>query len=522
MTSLSSSSGSGGTTSNLPMFNTGVGRNQARVSLRPSFIHMLLTLVVVGMFVMVISYNGDGLKARFYQKSTNWGKSSGENNSDEDIDNEWESEQNDGKVKMCPERMLREELLQQETEPVVIPKNTTEKFVTLIFNGGLNNCLIAIERAAVVAASTGRTLLIPYLESDHVKEGPGTQKSIYEEKKYHVSRKGAEGMQFQRIKYKSYSRDKEEDIEAMKKMSFRTYFRLKQLTHPDLRFRFANGLSDWDDYTPGVKQVNVAFIEDNPEFWASKTWFCPEFKTKSSTTKDPFFNQPEFNFANDNDQFLCLGQSFLYSQQMPDGYDPSQAHMRGVEFSPVLNKVANAVLDIAGLKKGKFMGLHNRRGDFKDYCREIAEKKGQDVLEHCYPSYKHIMEVIKEFVSRKEVVKQLILETDPATHVPKPYIYEGVKIPDTFPIFVATNENDPEIISELERDAGWIFLDTVCYGTEDEGCKDAAAYPFLRPALDAAILYQSGGLIFNNYSTLSRRLIALRRLWTPPGLETRV
>ena len=425
------------------------------------------------------------------------------------------------KGKLCPEKMMRDQLSYIDSVPVDISPSTKTKYLTFLFSGGLNNCLIALEKALIVAANTNRTLLIPYLESDHVKEGPGSSNSIYEEFKFYVNREGFSRDHFIRMKYRKYSRDHAKDRETMKKMVFRTYFKLKQIIHPDMKLRFAHGLTEDDDHTPGLGYLNVAFIEDNPEFWASKTWYCPMYNGKGFSSKNPYFDFPSFKFVNENDQFMCLGKSFQMTQQAPGGFNPSHNHMGNVEFSKTVHLISNALLSRAGMTPGKYIGVHNRRGDFKAYCKGI-EKKRPGVLDHCYPTYKHIMEVIKEFIERKEVQEKLNFEEVPEFHRAIPFVAEGVELPDKYPTFVATNEMNKEIIEGLERDAGWVFLDTICAGLRSEACQDASSYPFLRPVLDAALLYRSGGLVFNNYSTLSRRLVSLRRAWRQPGLEIRV
>ena len=410
------------------------------------------------------------------------------------------------KRKICPEKLMEDMLAKQSFERKIITQSTTERYLTYQCVGGLNNCLISLEKALVIATNLNRTLLVPFIESDHQKSGPGSAKSIYKRLEYGVER---EGLSFNLMQFKNYSRSSPKDVMAMKSMSFRTYFRFRQYkTGAEFKMRLEDGLTDSDDRTPGMKRGKVAFMEDNPEFWASKIFLCPRYSAGFSNER-PFFTDPAFKYAQEHHQFMCLGKSFSMVQSMgPDSLEYRYAHLTSVLFSDVMEKITAAVLASHDLEPYKYVGIHNRRGDFEQYCESLA-KRDPEMYKHCFPSYERLQNHVLTIPKTKEL-KEIF-------HVEGRSL--GVNMKQMYPVFAATNEMDPKVLENLREKYGWETLKSVCTSPSDKECKGVMEFPFLRPALDANILYRSGVFIWNNYSTLSKRIVGLRRLWSPQGGE---
>eukprot|EP01135_Chromosphaera_perkinsii_P005978 Nk52_evm7s376 gene=Nk52_evmTU7s376 len=418
--------------------------------------------------------------------------------------------------KRCLSTMFKKELLKCPVDRKIISEDTKEKYLTFLFTGGLNNCLVAIEYALTLAADLNRTLVIPYVTSDHVKRGAGATGSSYAELKHNVVRKDANGtlldsMRFRKVRFRSFKTDSRRDMQLMEVMSFSTYFKMKQL-QGDVQYRIEDGITDYDVVNSDKKKVKVVFMEDNPEFWASKTFYCPMWD--KFAVKGIFYEHQEFKYGQEDDQFMCTGYAFRLSRTIPGGFNPHLNLFRSIGFSDPIKSLTKKVLGFGGMELEQYMGIHIRRGDFSGYCKWKAKSN----LEGCYPSYGQIIRRVGKLVAQRNVTEKLAVNE--ANHVPKPKDIlsnldagkdaEVIELKDDFPIYVATNEKNPKVLDALVSSYGWNTLESLTTPSSSKECKGKITYPFLEATLDANILYESGVLMWNTYSTLSRRVNELR------------
>ena len=417
--------------------------------------------------------------------------------------------------KLCPELLFKEQLKKPENRFTLDPIDSAadRKYMTFLWEGGLNNGLMELENAMIIAAELNRTLIIPYIHSEHVKSGPGSKNAIYSEFVPDVSRdhpnRVNESLQYTRVRYKNYSRQNNGDLQTMAMMAFRTYFRLKQLEEGDPVY-IQDGVADRDVLVKkGKMELRITFMEDNPEFWASKTFYCPKFYTPERLNpfyKIPYFEWPGFKHVVEHDQFMCVGYTWLMDQPWNVPRDP---FLTQTLPSHALQEVSYLLMNHQRLLPGGFIGIHNRRGDFASYC------VGQDVS-HCLPSYTRLVSFVKEVTDEPRHAEALrrVLDGMLSSYTPreKTVVFEEdgnsetIRLKEVFPVYVATNEDNKEMLETLTNDFEWVVMSMFCMEPGEGPCKTAPVYPYLRGTLDANILTMSGVFLENAHSTFSGRI----------------
>ena len=441
---------------------------------------------------------------------------------------------------VCPEAMLEEHQRNHNPKddlgdsplgglPTEDIENTDEKFMLFLFAAGLNNALIALEVAMPIAAKLNRTLLIPYVTSDHVRgRGPGTFGSAFQYKTLNaeIPRDRLKGndtdMKFTYVAFQNYDMSKPRDAKTVHKISFKTYFKLSDFYKTRMKWKLKNSHHE----TSGdVRELKVAYVEDNPSFWAKQKFYCPPFKAFADEKK--FWERKEFKYVHENEQFMCLGYSYSLTTLWGKGFDHHDPMHRMVQFSNPMVAAANKIYENSKYKLNNYVAIHDRRGDWKDACKNIFVKNKPKEWRVCFPSYRDLTEVFNTLVRRKDALSSLlgVPPGEVSAHVPKPFnatVVKGhdsampmtnqsdiIEFVDEFPVYVATNENDIKVRRALKKDFRWDTTDNLMHPEGSTRCP--VKYPFARPVMDMLLLYNSGALIGNNWSSFSRRVTYLRR-----------
>eukprot|EP01135_Chromosphaera_perkinsii_P001458 Nk52_evm8s172 gene=Nk52_evmTU8s172 len=278
----------------------------------------------------------------------------------------------------------------------------------------------------MIAAYLNRKLVIPYLTSDHVN-GLGGHNSVFTRKenerpmpkqrvKLIVNETVVTNdilellkkMTFTRVNYKKFDPNSEQGIGELDKISFQSYFRLNDLYNPD---KMGWKLRNSDKKTPAgkdVKELRVAFMEDNPEFWGEQDIYCPSW---SPCNQMGYTKIDEFKFLNEREDILCLGQAFSLIRPIAKGFSSNEIKNRMILFSKELNTTAHQSLignDInSRFRGGNYVTMHNRRGDWKSYCKEWVKEKSPQ-WKVCYPTYKELAEIYNKVVTHPDAMKALL------------------------------------------------------------------------------------------------------------------
>eukprot|EP01135_Chromosphaera_perkinsii_P002704 Nk52_evm72s226 gene=Nk52_evmTU72s226 len=432
-----------------------------------------------------------------------------------------------------------------------------ERYLLFRLQAGLNNALMSIENAAPIAAMLNRTLVIPYLSSSHVPKGPGSEMAVLEFVHPNTKRPGgAVGnssyskvphIHVDRIKYRNYPKGSSE----LTKIAFSTYFSLIQ-TEPskDVQWAFSNLPSKDKRNTDGLanakkmgyKQVKVVFMEDDPGFWASRTFDCLRPQSGKKSVPDEYWKEKDFQVLSSADEFMCMGFSFYVTSAMKDGFDPHPVMNELIVFSEVIESVTDSIMAKSGLEAGRYVGMHIRRGDFKHYCGWKTAKLSPDEKAKCYPSYARMIQKYSQFIQNNTVRSQVMMPGESnmdnycplkvnisSKQSPRVLYTEGIgsgsnkspnntsfeaTIPDTLPVYAASNEQDKHIKDLISSYLRWKVLDEVIPDKDKGKCalkenigkgEGVVDWPFLRLLVDMALLSRSGVMIANEFSSLSKR-----------------
>eukprot|EP01135_Chromosphaera_perkinsii_P000204 Nk52_evm8s48 gene=Nk52_evmTU8s48 len=475
-------------------------------------------------------------------------------------------------IKVCPEVIYREELHKRREAQEKLRKgeagskevleqqlgsvgehrfnlkqtfgNNGERYLLFLMAGGLNNALLALENVMPIAAYLNRTLVIPYLSSDHAHglggasssfAGKENQRSMPKERVRLIGNETTvtnatmqllKNMKFTRVSYKKFDLNSEKEMNDMNKISFQSYFRLNDVYDADkMGWKLRNSAKE----TPAgkdVKELRVAYMEDNPEFWAEQDIYCPTWSAWKQTS---YKNTDEFKFLNEREDILCVGQAFSLVRPIAKGFNINEHKNRMVLFSKELNTTASQVLfnnETNGqFQVGNYLAIHNRRGDWKAACKGWV-KENSPSWKVCYPTYEELADLYNKVVTRPEAIRAL-LSSDVSnegknmtllveSHIRKPFNIttskakgETFSFVDYFPTYMATNEKDKNILQGIKSQYQWETANELMFNDNEKECK-GIIYPFLRPAIDMLIMLESGAFVGNEFSSFSRRVKYLR------------
>eukprot|EP01135_Chromosphaera_perkinsii_P004954 Nk52_evm1s306 gene=Nk52_evmTU1s306 len=456
-----------------------------------------------------------------------------------------------------------------------------EKFILFLLAGGLNNALLALENVMPIAAHLNRTLVIPYLTSEHV-HGFGDHKSVFSRRDIKVqmpknrvrllanetsvtdeTMEMLQKMKFTRVIYKKFDLNSERERDEMDKVSFRSYFRLNDYYNPEkMGWKLQNSAKE----TPAgrsVKHLRVAFMEDNPEFWARQDVYCPSW---TPWTRVNYKGMDEFKFLNQREDILCVGQAYSMNPPIAKGFHANDNKNRMVLFSKELKSTVHQAIfnnsfgshGARQYRVGHYVAVHNRRGDWKGACKAWT-KGSPEQWKVCYPTYLELAAMYNKVVTRPEALKSLLSGgnheaakyyhrdemSDPRAvhqdvaplgknasatilatvknHVRKPFNISVSKelqagrttftFLDSFPTYMATNEKDVRVLEGINTHYKWdtatnFLIDPNICGRASKGL---TSYVFLRPAIDMLLMFESGAFIGNEFSSFSRRVKYLRQ-----------
>eukprot|EP01135_Chromosphaera_perkinsii_P009119 Nk52_evm6s1636 gene=Nk52_evmTU6s1636 len=471
----------------------------------------------------------------------------------------WDAARDNKIIKVCPELEMKKLLLnnnsmsgegkgQSHTKGalkegststgVEKPSRKDKKYLVFLPDQGLNNVLYQFERACALAALLNRTLAVPYMTNEHIKDGElGSRSTLFESVQDEEKRKGMESrFKFEKVKFKSY--DKLKDQVVLKQVAFRSYFRFVQPQHPKATWRFAKGVTDMDPEPLGaftgkaiiVRHLEVEYLEDDPEFWASQTFRCA--KREDNVWHYSFEDyMQQFDSLDGTEQFVCAGFIFRLDDRFSGEVSAEFTTSHLIGFSNELEEIGNNMLQNARMmgtdgvgRKYHFMAVHLRRGDFAIYCKHLVgdnvEKFG-----HCFPSQAQISMKFKEmfvkassFVSALSGIVHKLKEsiwgpfeitssktrfsfskerTNFGNLVPKDPISQSMRV------YVATNEKESLVLEQLAKDYGAVYASDLMMPLGSRSCPNS--FPFARVALDMYFLSKATAFLMNRFSTLSAR-----------------
>eukprot|EP01135_Chromosphaera_perkinsii_P000205 Nk52_evm9s48 gene=Nk52_evmTU9s48 len=423
-----------------------------------------------------------------------------------------------------------------------------EKFLIFLFAGGLNNGLLSLENAMPMAAYLNRTLVVPFVTSDHARGlgGTGSAFSRFEKDKHmpkervrlignetavtEATMELLKKMKFTHVNFRRFDSKSTSDVENMEKMAFQSYFRLNDVYKADkMKWKLRNSAKETPEGKE-ARELRVAFMEDNPEFWAEQDIYCPSWSPwKEAGKGGKYWETDEFRFLNEREDILCAGHTYGLSKPIVKGFQGRDIQNRMVVFSDELSTTAHRVLadnDASGrFRPGNYVAVHIRRGDWMNACKSFVRGKPKE-WRVCFPSYMDLAELYNEVVTNSRSLESL-LSADPGNkhknmtaviqnHTRQPFKAlisksknKTFDFVDSFPTYVATNEKDDNILKGLKHQFRWDTAKDLMFDEKASECR-SVSYPLLRAVMDMALMYDSGAFIGNEWSSFSRRVKYLR------------